>query len=116
MLPTQFLINKSNEIAAEYNENTHKLIIHDSWLKSKMESGITVTSSFRSQHKCGWVIYPTSEFFVQAFRECAFIHGLQQMGYKWREKNEFDGLSIETLANKIVEWHKNGKDTHTPLL
>lgn len=110
MLPIQYLINTSNEIAAEYNEDTKKLIIREDWLKSKMEFGITVTSNFREKYKCEGVIYPASQLFAQAFRECAFIHGLQQMGYKWREKNEFDDLPLDVLTNKIIEWHKNEKN------
>jgi len=69
-----------------------QVTIYDDWMKERLTGGITVTREFKEKYKTGWRIYPTdaSDLFAKAFKECYYVHGLQQAGYCWMEEREYE--------------------------
>lgn len=119
MQPLLLINRETYEIAAElrYDDNDQdkqEVIIKEQWLIDNIKaSGITVSRAFSKANKCNGKVYPCDDkiIFAKAFKEFQFRHGLMQMGYFWREKNEYDGLSDAELAKKIIElYHREMKE------
>ncbi|MBS4167324.1 Uncharacterized protein NEOC65_002432 [Neochlamydia sp. AcF65] len=101
----KLLINPRNQaIAAELIPDV-EVKIHEKWMLDAITaSGITVSKEFKEQYHTGWYIYPNEDkaIFAKVFEQFYFIHGLQQQGYYWREKDEYDQLSPKEKLAKII--------------
>ena len=95
------LINPfTREVAAELISD-EKITIRDQQMKERVEkAGIALYPNFKDTHKerieaAGIAlkqsrIYPSDDesLFALAFKECYFVHGLQQQGFFWRDKSK----------------------------
>mgnify|MGYP000676863116 CR=1 FL=1 len=76
---------------------------------SKEQVGIVVERTFKELNALDrGKVYLTDDqpLFAKAFKQCYFIHGLQQ-GYCWKDKKVYD-LSPEEAFDKVIQYFKDG--------
>ena len=101
----------SHLIAAQLNPEQEVIILDEHMKKNIAATGIAVSSKFKQENNSDWYIYPSDDkkIFAKAFEQIYFVHGLQQQGYYWEDKEVSENLNDEELAKKVLEQYFNNK-------
>lgn len=97
---------------AELDPGKEIIISDKRLLNAVTRNGITVTPEFKKLHQLNkWRVYPTDDkrIFALAFEQISFVHGLQQQGYSWENKEDYEitDEELKELARQILTAHKD---------
>jgi hypothetical protein len=106
MMQTQVLTNSNRQPVAEIisdrkGKQEIKFLDFSLLERIKQARGIAVTPLFHKEYQSKWRILPSDPLFALAFMKC-HINDLRKQGYSLRPKDEFDGLSDEEIAKRIL--------------
>jgi hypothetical protein len=105
-----------HQVVAELEPQQKVTIVDKAMHRNISMTGITLTTEFKKAHNVNIPrVYPSdtdAKIFAEAFEEVYFVHGLQQQGYYWEEKNPSRELTDKELAEKVMEqYFKNNVST-----
>ncbi|CUI17953.1 hypothetical protein PNK_2356 [Candidatus Protochlamydia naegleriophila] len=91
---------------AELAPEKEVTILDKNMLESLTMNGITVSSEFKEANRVGWKVYPKDDkkVFAKAFEQFYFIHGLQQQGYTWENKNDSEAPLTEKMKDILSNY------------